>query len=264
MDSKITEAIHRNEMIALIPARSGSKGVKDKNLQCVQGYPLLAYAIAAAAISPSISRILVSTDSREYAEIAAYYGAEAPFLRPAQLALDTSPDIEFVEHAIQWLYQHEGKVPEYFIHLRCTFPVRDKAVVEEAVRRMKADPLATSLRSAHKVRECPYKWFNRGAEGYLTPLIKGMTADKANMPRQGFEPVYAPDGNVDVLRTEYIISTGLLHGDRVACYLTPDGVDVDELRDLERLEDYLQSHSCDALEYLRANFRAVGEGELIR
>ena len=110
--------IEKNTIYAIIPARAGSKGVKNKNIRCVKGYPLLAYAIAAAKNCEYVSRIIVSTDSEEYAKIARYYGAETPFLRPAEFATDTSPDIEFMEHAIKWLADNEGKLPEFFMHLR--------------------------------------------------------------------------------------------------------------------------------------------------
>ena len=105
--------IEKGSIYAIIPARAGSKGVKNKNIRCVKGYPLLAYAIAAAKNCEYVSRIIVSTDSEEYAKIARYYGAETPFLRPAKFATDTSPDIEFMEHAIGWLEENEGKLPAH-------------------------------------------------------------------------------------------------------------------------------------------------------
>ena len=123
MNLDILKDIRDDLVVAIIPARSGSKGVKNKNVRCLQGYPMISYSIVAARMSNSINRVIVSTDSERYGRIAQYYGAEVPFLRPAELALDMSSDIEFMEHAINWLYENEGFVPEYFVHLRPTYPL---------------------------------------------------------------------------------------------------------------------------------------------
>ena len=120
MDKKILEHIDKGKVFAIIPARSGSKGVKNKNIRLLNGYPMIAYTIAAAKLSENIDRVIVSTDSEQYAEIAQKYGAEVPFLRPAEISGDTSADIEFMQHAINWFYENEGKVPEYWLHLRVT------------------------------------------------------------------------------------------------------------------------------------------------
>ena len=254
--------IKKGEMYAIIPARAGSKGVKNKNIRCVRGYPLLAYAIAAAKCCKYVSRILVSTDSEEYARIARYYGAEAPFLRPAELAADNSPDIGFMEHVIGWLAENEGKLPEYFMHLRPTSPLREKEVVDGAAERILADPQATSLRSAHKQVFPPYKMFVVQPDGYYRSFIKGMTIDEANNPRQDFDEVVTPDGYVDILRTEFIQKNHLMHGDHVLSYIIPRAVDVDAKEDLDYVEFTLERQEAGLLQYLRANYKELAEAEL--
>ncbi|MBT3784217.1 acylneuraminate cytidylyltransferase family protein, partial [bacterium] len=97
------------EVLAIIPARSGSKGVPGKNIRELGGYPLLAYSVAAAVLSSRITRVLVSTDDAQIAEIGKKFGAEAPFLRPLEFSLDRSSDLEWVEHALLWLREHEGR-----------------------------------------------------------------------------------------------------------------------------------------------------------
>lgn len=104
MNLNILKDIKNGFVVAIIPARSGSKGVNDKNIRCLQGYPMISYSIAAAKMSENINRVIVSTDSEWYGRIAQYYGAEVPFLRPSELASDMSSDIEFMEHAINWLH----------------------------------------------------------------------------------------------------------------------------------------------------------------
>ena len=246
-------------MYAIIPARAGSKGVKNKNIRCVKGYPLLAYAIAAAARCKYVSRILVSTDSEEYAKIARYYGAETPFLRPAEYAADNSPDIQFMEHAIGWLKEHEGVLPEYFMHLRPTSPLRKQEIVDRACELMLADPEATSLRSAHRQVFPPYTMFYAGDDGYFTCFNEGMTPDEANNPRQDFKQVYVPDGYVDILRTSFITDNHLMHGTKVIAYTIEKSVDVDAKEDLDYLEFYMEKNSTELYGYLKDNYRTLEE-----
>ncbi|MCQ2520927.1 MAG: acylneuraminate cytidylyltransferase family protein [Lachnospiraceae bacterium] len=257
MDASILNAIEKDKVCAIIPARAGSKGVKNKNIRTLLGYPMIAYAIAASKMAKGVDRIIVSTDSEGYAEIARYYGAETPFLRPAEIAGDNSTDIEFMEHAINWLYQNEGKVPEYFLHMRPTYPMREVNVVEEAIVRMKADASATSLRSAHLASNTPYKWFNLREDGYYKSIRDDLTLDEANNPRQAFEDVYIPDGYVDVLRTSFIVNNDLMHGDKMIGYVVPGGVDVDAMKDLEYLEYYIAGHSCEVVKYLQENYKKL-------
>lgn len=259
MNEKILEIIKKNEVVAIIPARSGSKGVKNKNIKCLQGYPMIAYGIAACKMCRSIDRIIVSTDSEEYAKIANYYGAETPFLRPAEISGDNSTDIEFMEHAINWLAENESSVPEFFVHIRPTYPLRETKIMEEAVEKMKKDKTATSLRSAHLASNTPYKWFNLCEDGYYKSIRDDLTLDEANNPRQAFEDVYIPDGYVDVLRTEFIVKNNLLHGDRMIGYIVPSGIDIDALKDLEYLEYFITKNESEILNYLRKNYKELNQ-----
>ncbi len=257
MDPEILKAVKRGEVMAIVPARAGSKGVKNKNIRCINGYPLIAWSIAAGNMSSLIDRVIVSTDSGEYADIARRYGAEVPFMRPAELAGDNSTDIEFMEHAIGKLYEDEGSVPEYFVHLRPTYPMRDIDVVDGAVRKMLSDPAASSLRSAHPADVSPFKWFQRDEEGYFRPMYDTMTLDDANRPRQSFPPVFIPDGYVDVLRTESIIKNDVIHGDLMIGYVVDDGVDVDTMKDMARLEEISKTARPAILKYLQDNYEPM-------
>lgn len=255
----MSKDIIKNGIYAIIPARSGSKGVKNKNIRCVKGYPLLAYTIAAAALTPEVSRIIVSTDSEYYAKIARYYGAETPFLRPAEYAADNSPDIQFMEHAIGWLSENEGKLPEFFMHLRPTSPLREVRILSDAAKKMLADPEATSLRSAHPQVFPPYKMFCLKEDGYYRSFDPALTIDEANNPRQGFDRVYVPDGYVDLLRTEFVENKHLMHGDRVIGFVLEEAVDIDAKKDLEYVEYYLDRNETELLRYLRENYRTLEE-----
>ena len=118
--------------ICVIPARSGSKGIRDKNILNLRGHPLLAWSIEVAKKSNLIERTIVSTDSEEYKEIALSYGAEVPFLRPKELSQDNSTDLEFMKHLLMYLEENEN-LPKIIVHLRPTTPVRDYKIVDKAI-----------------------------------------------------------------------------------------------------------------------------------
>jgi len=141
-------------ILALIPARGGSKSVPKKNIRQVGGKPLLAYSIGHGLEAKRIDRVIVSTDSEEIAEIARFYGAEAPFIRPPELAQDYSLDIDFYRHALEWLREHEGYVPDAVINLRPTTPVRNPAVLDDLFRQPGGCFLPYEYPGAHR-STCP-------------------------------------------------------------------------------------------------------------
>ena len=246
----------KNDFVAIIPARSGSKGIKDKNLSNLCGYPLLAYSIIAAKLAKQIDRVLISTDSEHYAEISRRYGAEVLFLRPAELSGDTSTDRDFMLHAMQWVQENESQTPEYWVHLRPTTPLRNPAHVDAAIQTLINRPEATALRSAHAAPESPFKWFRFNESGFLTSLISEDTSlDKYNLPRQSYPQVYIPDGYVDIVKSSFVLNSGQLHGSKVLGYESPYCTEVDSQDELELLD--FQLRKCGSLlwDYLKTHFK---------
>jgi N-acylneuraminate cytidylyltransferase len=235
---------------AIIPARGGSKGVPGKNLRSVAGHPLVAYSIAAARCCPRIDRVIVSTDSPEIAAICRRYGAETPFLRPPELAGDLSTDREFVLHALEWFSENEERLPDALVHLRPTTPLRDPRGITAGIDEYWRDGTATSLRSVHLAVHTPYKWF-REESGYLFGLFDAAgRPGYANLPRQLFPPVYIPNGYVDVLRTEFVLSAQDIHGERIHAFVTREVPDLDTPADFEDVERRLERESSPLLPYL--------------
>ena len=224
------------KIIAVIPARSGSKGLPNKNIKELAGKPLIAYSIMAAQKTKLIDRIIVSTDSEEYASLAIKYKAEVPFLRPAELAGDSSTDYDFVKHLLDWLADNEDILPDYFVHLRPTTPFRDPDVLDSAIEKFMNNAEATSLRSAHEMPETAYKQFELEGEYFKTICTGSFDLDDANNSRQSFPETYAPNGYVDILKTSHILSKKLLHGKRVMGYITDYTIEVDTEEDFEFLE----------------------------
>lgn len=251
---KFIQKIDRNKVVALIPARSGSKGILKKNIQMVKGYPLIAYSIAAGILSKYIERVIVSTDSDEIAQIALHYGAEVPFIRPAKYSQDHSGDIEFVEHAIRFMYENEGVIPEYIVHLRPTTPFREVEIVDKAILECKSNLDCCSLRSAHKAAESPYKWFLKNQDGYFQSINEKIDNDMANGRRQAFPDVYIPYGYVDVLKSSYIIQNNQLHGQNMIGFESPNCTEIDTLDELDYIQYQIEKKGSELYGYLKYNF----------
>ena len=223
-------------VVALVPARSGSKGVKNKNLRLLVHAPLIAWSIKCSLASKAISRTIVTTDSEEYRAVAKKWGAEVPFLRPASISRDESTDVDFVLHALNF-FKSEGRIPDLIIHLRPTTPLRNPLVVDEAIASaVNGAEKITSLRSVHEMSETAYKSFEIGTKGNLVTVFSHSDAlDTSNLPRQSFPKTFSPNGYVDVLIPEYILSMGALHGNNVKPFITETTFEIDTEDDFKLL-----------------------------
>ncbi len=235
-------------VLALVGARSGSKSVTDKNVRPLAGHPLLAWSVACARRCDRIDRVILSTDSEDYAGVGRRYGAEVPFLRPRELATEQSVDTGFIVHTLDWL-ANRGEEPEFVVHLRPTTPLRRPAVVDGAVDAFRTATDATALRSVHVMSESAYKTFEI-VNGLLRAVgSPSISVEDTNAPRQSFPTTYVGNGYVDVLRTASIRSSGMLHGERVVSHLTEMAPEIDGPADLEYLE-YLAGESRDLVKEL--------------
>jgi CMP-N,N'-diacetyllegionaminic acid synthase len=229
------------EVLALIPARGGSKALPRKNVRLLAGKPLIVHSIDVALVAETVTRVVVSTDDEEIAEISRGAGADVPFLRPAEFAQDDSPDLDAFRHALEWLAASEGYRPELVVHLRPTHPVRRPERVDEAVRALAADPGADSLRSVSWPTQTPYKMW-RIASGYLEPLlrIEGVP-DSYSRPRQSLPEVWWQNGYVDVIRPRTILELGSMSGERILPFVIEEPtVEIDYEDALERAEELLR------------------------
>ena len=224
------------EILALIPARSGSKALTNKNILDLVGKPLIAHSIEHSLNTRLINRTIVSTDSEKYANLAKEYGAEAPFLRPSELSGDTSTDYEFVKHLLDWLKTNENYQPDYLVHLRPVVPLRDPEIVDSAIDAFINNTEATSLRSAHEMSETAYKKFEIEGECFKTVGSNSFELDALNEPRQKFPKTYNPNGYVDVLKASFILRNNKIHGNRVMPFITPRSYEIDTEEDFEFLE----------------------------
>jgi len=231
----------RTEIIAIIPARGGSKGIPRKNIRPFAGHPLIAYSIAAALQAERVTRVIVSTDDEEIAEVARHYGAETPFLRPAELAADRTMDLPVFQHALTWLAENEGYHPDAVVHLRPTTPVRPQDLVDHAVHILLAHPEADSVRGITPAHQNPFKmWLMVGEDRPIHPLttVPGMD-EPYNAPRQILPAAYSHTGLIDVVRPTTIMQLNSMSGRTIMPVLFDSvyDIDLDTPEDWRRAEE---------------------------
>jgi len=231
---------NKREVWALIPARSGSKGVPNKNIMDLGGYPLIAYSIVVAKKCSSIDRVIVSTDSEEYARIALKYGAEVPFLRPSDISNDSSTDLEFFQHAVEYFRQEENHVPEYFAQLRPCSPFRHPSIINQAIKFF-IDSQYSALRSVHVMSDTSYKTFEIENEKLKKLCSGSFDIESTSLPRQSFPVTYNPNGYIDIIRTS-MIDKGLIHGNNVNAFITEVTHEIDEQNDFDFLEFIIEKN----------------------
>ena len=228
------------EILALIPARGGSKGIPRKNIRNFAGYPLIAWSIAAANQSELVTRVIVSTDDEEIAAIARECGAETPFLRPAELAQDKTTDLPVFEHALRWLEEAEGYRPEIMVQLRPTSPIRPNGMLDHAIRILLEHSEADCVRGVVPAGQNPFKmWRFDGEAKPMKPLldVDGI-AEPYNAPRQILPPVYWQTGHIDAIRVSTIKRKKSLTGDVIYPLMIDPRytVDIDNLSDWAKYE----------------------------
>lgn len=231
------------KIVAFIPARSGSKRLPNKNIRDLAGHPLVAYTIAAALDSGIFDSVICATDDAKYADIARYYGAEVPFLRPQSISGDISPDIEWVKWMLDTL-KKEGREYQYFSILRPTCPFRLPQTIERALRQFEFDIAADSLRAVEQCKQHPGKmWILRGER--LKPLmpfenngIPWHSSQYAALPE-----VFVQNASLEIARTSVVMKTSSISGEVIRPFLTEglEGFDINLPEDWIYAENYINT-----------------------
>jgi CMP-N,N'-diacetyllegionaminic acid synthase len=223
--------------IALIGARSGSERVPGKNIRALGGHPLLAYAIEAARQAGVFERIVVSTDSEGIAKVARWYGADVPFLRPAEYATATSPDIEW----ITWTLERLDERFDLFAIVRATNPFRGPDLIRRGLEQLLATPEADSIRAIELVKQHPGKMWELTIDGRtMTPLLDQSHLDVAwhAGQYQALPPVYVQNSALEIAWTRVVEATGTREGRLLAPFLTDgfEGLNIDDEDDFALAE----------------------------
>ena len=218
---------YTDAVLALIPARSGSKSIPHKNIRTFAGKPLLAHSILQARACPAVSRVIVSTDSEHYAAIARDYGADVPFLRPAEISGDASTDLEVFQHALRWLAAREDGVPGLCLHLRPTHPNRRVTDITAAIEMLRAHAEWDSIRSVVPTPETPFKMWFREDDGQLRPVIQTTIPEAHSRPRQSLPATFLQNASIDVIRSQTILEHHSIAGARIGSFLMTQFHDID-------------------------------------
>lgn len=228
------------EILALIPARGGSKSIPRKNLRLLAGKPLIVHSIDQAIRSEMITRVVVSTEDDEVAEVARSSGADIPFLRPPGLAADDTPDLPVFRHALTWLRDHERYAPQVVVQLRPTSPLRQIETMDRAIRQFLAHPEVDSLRSVSVAKQNPYKMWRIGERRYLEPVVRlADGVESWNMPRQALPRAYWQNGYIDMTRPDVIVQRGTMSGTRILSFVIDEPCVEIDYEDQLRLAEHL-------------------------
>ena len=235
------------KILGLVPARGGSKGLPGKNIRPLAGKPLLAYAIATGAASRYVNRVVCTTDEPKIADIARDWGAEVPFLRPAEWAEDDTSDAPFTRHAIEWLRDNEDWTPDIVVILRPTCPLTRPADIDGALEKLHEHRDAHSILGVVSAPKSPYKMLRPMNDGYLVPLITCEVPDQLNAARQLLPPVFAQNGYIHIVRAEIVLRDNTAVGSRILPYDmgTEPIVDIDTEADFALVEAMLAGREQD-------------------
>jgi CMP-N,N'-diacetyllegionaminic acid synthase len=228
--------ISKKKIIALIPARSGSQRIKNKNIIRLNKHPLIAYTILAAKQSKLFDKILVSTDSKKYQKIARYYGAYVPFLRPKKISKSTSPDYDWVKHALDFLKKKENLTYDFFFILRPTNPFRTKKTIINAWKKFKKNKKIESLRAVEICNQHPGKmWLIKNQ--LIKPLLN-LRINKQpsyNNQKKALPNVYIQNASLEISKVSVVKKFKTITGTKIIPYFTryPEGYDINEKNDLK-------------------------------
>lgn len=246
-------------IIALIPARAGSKRIPEKNVRLLAGHPMIAYTISAALQSGIFTAVVVSTDSERYAEIARYYGAEVPFLRPSEIAGELSPDIEWIEHVLTRL-QVVGQRFDCFSILRPTSPFRQAETIRRAWQQFLAQEGVDSLRAVEKCKQHPGKmWVVRGQR--MTPLLPLSPPEQPwhSSQYQSLPEVYVQNASLEIAWTRVVFEDRTIAGQVLMPFFTQgfEGFDLNNQEDWMIAEHLIQAGEATLPPIAKPPFRSA-------
>lgn len=226
------------KVLGLIMARGGSKSIPRKNIKLLGGKPLIAHTIEKAKAAKYIDRLILSTDDAEIAEVAKKYGCEVPFMRPAELAQDSTQDYPVVVHALEWLEKNKNYKPDFIVHLRPTHPFRKTSDIDKGVELLAENAKADSVWTVGKPSVTPYKMFHVGEDNFLKPVLT-VEGEKEtfNWPRQKLPVAHNHYGQVDVVRYDTVMLKKSMCGENILpIMLEGEIVDIDSALDWEFAE----------------------------
>ena len=231
--------LNGKKIIAIVPARSGSKGLVDKNIKNLNGKPLMTWSIGAGLGSKYVDKLIVSTDSKKYAEIALDFGAEVPFIRPKEISADTSSRKKVIVHALSF-FENKGEQYDYIVFLEPTSPLTTTEDLDASIERLLSDVDGAESIVGVSLSEATHPDFMVGLEnGFLKFLNKGQKSSVVR--RQDLEQVYFYDGSLYVSKVDAYLDKEFYH-EKTLGYVTPKwkSLEVDDIYDFIMIEAIMQ------------------------
>ena len=228
----------KNKILAIIPARGGSKSIKNKNIVKLLGKPLIYYSIKVALKSKYISKVIVSTDSKKIRKIALESGAEVPFLRPKKYSLDHSRDYEVIDHALRWLKKNQNYDPTLLVHLRPTYPIRNYKFIDVQILKALKNKNFDSYKSVIEASQTPFKmWFK--TKKFIKPVIGNLKKDDFNSPRQLLKTAYWQNACLDIINPKSFKKNRSISGKKIVPIIMKysENYDIDYLSDLRKIKN---------------------------
>lgn len=230
------------EILAVIPARGGSKGVPQKNIKPLAGKPLIAWTIQEAKKSKYLTRIIVATDDKEIVDIAKQHGVEVPYLQPAEISTDLSTDVEFLTYALDFLSEKEKYQPDIILRLPPTSPLRTVDNIDQGIDKLINTPEADAVRPIVAAPKHPYKMWKiskdqKWLEPFLSQEFTGFD-EPYNLQRQRFPQVYIHTGAMDVMWLKTLREMKSTSGKKLAYFFMKpeESVNIDTDFDFELAE----------------------------
>ncbi len=222
------------KILSIIPARSNSKRIKNKNIIRYKNKPLIAHTILQSLNSKYISRTIVSTDSKKYAKIAVKYGAEVPFIRPKNISKDKSTDLECFQHCLKYLKKNEKYIPDIIVHLRPTYPKREKNLIDNCIKMLLKNKKAYLLKTICK-SDSPIEkmWFKRKNNQIYNPATFNNL--KHSLPDQSLDQSYNQNACVDVIRIKYFKTSSASLNGKIIGYEMKHNFDINTYNDYKKL-----------------------------
>lgn len=234
------------KILAIIPARGGSKGIPRKNIRLLLGKPLIVWTIEEAKKSKYLTRVIVSTDDEEIATVAREFGAEVPFLRPTEISGDLAVDVEFLMHALDFLKEKEQYEPDIVLRMPPTSPLRRAEHIDKGIEILLANPEADAVRPITEAPKHPYKmWIISGDKKFIEPFLPQSFTnmdEPYNLPRQLLPKVYIHTGAMDIMRLRTIRDMKSTSGKKTAYFFMEpeDSINIDHTLDFELAELFLK------------------------
>ena len=233
-----------NSVVAIIPARGGSKGVPGKNIKRMNGKPLISYTIEASLKANSINRTIVSTDDNSIAHVSKDFGAEVPFMRPVDLALDHVLDFPVIRHTLNYLNKIEKSQPEIIVYLRPTMPTRTAHEIDEVVKLLLQKEETDCIRTTRPVPYPPFWMKKINSSGYLEPYDEHVFSFSSKR-RQDLPKVVMCDGYVDAARVESVLREKKFPPSNTSAFFRENipFFDIDTPEDWELCEYYMNKYN---------------------